>query len=575
MVHGVGDHNHLSNLLRTYQSFRANVQSVEAPVLGEDLIPGWRLVEFDEGTNPPKLRLEPRVAPPDGGVSAVCMYEVNYSGFAGVIRRNQPIDLTGLFVGLDLAICAARQRAQERPAGAASSLDAGLATCLQRVAGIFAAGTVPIIGAPALVFRNYIGTFVALFTRFFEDIATFVLDKNGEQLISAHLDRTVETIGTAMQAGDRLVIAAHSLGSVVTHNYVVRHWTTGTGRIPDTVITFGSPIGLLVWTWLFLDFEQMRFDAPVSADRYFCWNPVSRGTGTRQLVSWMNVLNCVDPIATAFPEHLVDLSASEAELRTALKGGRLEHRYFGPARLSAVGGSHGEYLNDRQGFVEILLRACGLSSGAAEDVPSARTADAHWTATLRTLLFTQWMSYAAALLSLAAFFFLIGARVDSARTWLPAVAYLFPTLTIGVLAFFQRLLLGGPTKRITLALIRDLTWRDPVALPYRLRDRARRLLGLSHDVNPLAPSPAYVVRLLINGVSFLPALAVMLAPLLWIETRAGHSLFSAAAWSAVTSRRGFGALIAFMAYVVACAAFELIRVWRHVVRVAISPTRTN
>ena len=316
-VHGVGGHDHLSNLLRTYQSFRANLTSVEAPVIGEDQIPAWRLTRFEEGATPPFLRLEPRVEPPAGGVGAVCMYEVNYSGFAAVIRRNQPIDLTDLFLGLDLAVCAARQRPRTAAAAPFGANNAELAHCLQRVAGVLTAGTVPIIGLPAIVFRNYIGTFIATFTRFFEDIATFVLDKNGEQLISAHLDRTMATISAAMNEGDRLVVSAHSLGSVVVHNYLVRQWTAGPGPVPDTVVTFGSPIGLLMWIWLFLDFDNMDFQKRISTDPYFCWNPVSGGTAARKPLSWINVVNCVDPIATAFPVAALDLSATDMTIRSA------------------------------------------------------------------------------------------------------------------------------------------------------------------------------------------------------------------------------------------------------------------
>lgn len=84
-VHGVGRHHHLSNLLRTYQTLRANLTSVEAPSPGEDQIPGWRLTRFEEGECPPFLKLEPRVEPawaPDS-TGAVYLYEVNYSEFAG------------------------------------------------------------------------------------------------------------------------------------------------------------------------------------------------------------------------------------------------------------------------------------------------------------------------------------------------------------------------------------------------------------------------------------------------------------------------------------------------------------
>jgi len=362
MVHGVGGHDHLSNLLRTYQSFRANLQSVEAPITGEDQIPGWRLTQFDEGSTPPVLRLEPRVPPPPGGVAAVCMYEVNYSSFAGVVRHNHRLDLTGLFVGLDLAVCSASQRTRPERDPIFGAQTADVARCLQRTAGVFTAGTVPIIGLPALLFRNYIGTLVALFTRFFEDIATFVLDKNGEQLISAHLDRTLATIDTRMNPGDRLVIAAHSLGSVVVHNYVVRQWTTGTARLPDTVMTFG---------------------------------------------------------------------------------------------------------------------------------------------------------------------------------------------------------LGGPTKRITVSLIREMR-PGVVSIPYGLREAIRGAFSAAGDVDPMAPSPSYAARLLHNVVSFAPTLAVMMLPI-WVVRLSGQPVAWPSSWGDLLSLRALGALALFMVYVIACAAFEVVRTWHRLV----------
>lgn len=563
MVHGVGGHDHLSHLLRTYQAFRANVRSVDAPVEGEDQIPGWRLTQFVEGATPPVLRLEPRLPPPDGGVGAVCMYEVNYSGFAAVVRRNHPLDLTGLFLGLDLAVCAARQRRRRGRDTIFGADTAALGASLQRAAGVFAAGTVPIIGLPALLFRNYIGTFVALFTRFFEDIATFVLDKNGEQLIAAHLDRTIATIAQGMNHGDRLVVAAHSLGSVVVHNYIVRQWTRGIARVPDTVITFGSPIGLLVWVWLFLDFEDMDFTRPLSADRYFCWNPVSNGTAARQVVSWINVVNSVDPLATAFPVDAVDLSTPASTIAAALDGGRIVHRYFGPDAVRRVGAAHGEYLNDKRGFLRILLRASGLASGRPEDIRSARSAAAHWAATRAVLLRLQWLLFAGAVAAIAGYFALVDEGVDDARKWWLAGLYLWPPLTIGILAFFQRLLRGGPTKRITSALIWDMRL-DIVSFPYWLREAARRA-GVSGDVDPMAPKPPYLARLLANVVSFLPTLAAMAAPLAWMAWLTGDRPDWPSSWGDLFSLRGLGALATFMAYVIACAAFEIVRRWRRVV----------
>ena len=568
MVHGVGGHDHLSNLLRTYQSFRANLTSVEAPVEGEDLIPGWRLQQFEEGATPPVLTLVPRTEPMAGTIGKVCLYEVNYSGLAGVVRANQPLDLTRLFVGLDLMVCAARQR---RPRAASSTFggdDGELARRLQRVAGVLAAGTVPIIGLPALLFKNYIGTFIRLFTRFFDDLATFVLDKNGEQLISAHFDRTMAIIDKGFAPGDRLVVAAHSLGSVVVHNYVVRQWTAGQNRIPDTLVTFGSPIGLLTWMWLFLDFEDMDFSRSVSGDDFFCWNPnaIKNGTRVRPVVSWINVLNCGDPIATAFPAAALDLSSGQAAIAAALTGGTVEHRFFGSAGIGSVGGSHGEYLNDRAGFLKILLRACGLEPGPPQGVASTRTPAQHWSATDSVLRITQWLLLAAALLGLGGYFAVIESLFDDVRVFWLMLPLSPPMLIIGTLAFFQRLMLGGPTKRISSALIRELSWWDIISFPYRLRERFRRSPDVDAEVDPMARSANYVIRLLINAVTFLPTAGAMAFPVLvmcWWSERwpAWQTVLSH-----VMSRLTLIALVLFMIYVTCCALHEIVRSWRQVVR---------
>ena len=73
VVHGVGGHDHLSNLLRTYQSFRANLTSIDVPVTFEDLIPRWRLAGARADDAPPSLRLELR----DEAEHDVQLYEVN------------------------------------------------------------------------------------------------------------------------------------------------------------------------------------------------------------------------------------------------------------------------------------------------------------------------------------------------------------------------------------------------------------------------------------------------------------------------------------------------------------------
>lgn len=175
-VHGVGEHSHLSSLLRAYQSLRADTSCPEAPVRPEDPIPGWRLVEFSQdgaGVGVPWLLLGPDDGSEEGeaGPTApgeprrVFLYEVNYSELAGVIRRNHRLDLTTLFVGLDLAVAIARGRlATHPPRAAASTLDhAALARVAQQVAGVLVALTVPILGLPSLLLRRFTGSFVSLY----------------------------------------------------------------------------------------------------------------------------------------------------------------------------------------------------------------------------------------------------------------------------------------------------------------------------------------------------------------------------------------------------------------------------
>ena len=568
VVHGVGRHDRLSNLLRTYQTLRANLTSVEAPVPGEDQIPGWRLDDFDEGALPPFLKLQPRVDPQPGGVGSVFLYEVNYSGFAGVVRRNHPVDLTNLFLGLDLAVCASRQRPTSRATSVFGGDTADLGNCLQQVSSVLTAGTVPVVGLPSIVFRDYIGTFVATFARFFEDVATFALDKNGEQLIATHLDRMVASIASKMAPGDRLVIAAHSLGSVVVHNFVVRQWTKVGGKVPDTVITFGSPIGLLEWAWLFLDFQDMDFAKQISGgDNYFCWNPVSHGTMPRKRLAWINIVNCLDPIATAFPEAALDLSSDAPSMARALKGERIAHRFFGHTRLGSLGSAHTEYFNDKGGFLAIVLRAAGLAPGNPEDIAGVRTAGAHWRLTQTLLRRAQWGALAAALLVIAGYCGIVAYRFGEIRTMFVIAAFAWPGLTIGVLAFCQRLMLGGPTKRVSTALITELKWAELSSFPYRLRESIRGLVGRSRDIDPMAASPGYMVRLLLNAVSFIPSIVAMLLPVAAAAWLTGYWPDAATLRSRVWSLETLAAVALFMLYVVCCAVHELIRAWRRVLRI--------
>jgi hypothetical protein len=572
-VHGVGRHDHLSNLLRTYQSLRANVTSVEAPVTFEDQIPGWRLAGIEESAAPPFLILEPRATPQPGSVGAVHLYEVNYSSLAGVIRKNHPVDLTRLFLGLDLAACAARQRVTTATTSVLGGHTARLGTCLQRLAGVLIAATVPIIGLPSIIFRDYLGTFVSTFTRFFEDVSTFALDKNGEQLISAHLDRTIAAIVASMKDGDRFVIAAHSLGSVVVHNYVVRSWAaTAPGRVPDTLVTFGSPIGLLAWMWLYLDFQDMDIGQRIpGGDHYFSWDPVGNTADRRSPIAWINVVNMVDPIASSFPDAAADLSASPAAMAAALVGGTIQQRFFGKAKVTQVGASHTEYLNDKDGFVRILVRAAGLHPSPPAALPGARTSAEHWAASRRVLRRLQIVLAIVGLGAIAAYCDIVGYwRGDLRALWF-ALPFVWPALTVGILAEFQRLMLGGPNKRIPPALIRELHWRDLASLSYRLREAALRVVGRSRDPDPMKPSAGYLLRLLVNVLSFVPALALMAIPVLGVSWLTGDWPTLGEVWAAAFGLGGLGALIAFMFYVVCCAGFELVRTWRTVIQVLQRP----
>jgi len=567
VVHGVGSHDHLSNLLRTYQTLRSNLTSVEAPSIAEDQIPGWRLAQFEESDAPPFLKLEPenKPAPGPGSVGAVFLYEVNYSGLAGVVRRNHPIDLTTLFLGLDLAVCAARQRTATGSWSVLGGDTVRLGNAVQRASSVLAAGTVPIIGIPSIIFRQYIGTFAATFTRFFEDIATYALDKNGERLISAHFDQTMSKILAKMAPADRLVIAAHSLGSVVTHNFLVRQWNAPQ-RLPDNLITFGSPIGLLMWLWLFLDFTDMDITKPIdTGDQYFCWRPVSNTTGIRRVVSWINVVNCVDPIATSFPAAAVDLSAPAADVGGWLQGGAVAQRFFGRAGVRLVGRSHTEYLNDKGGFIRILLRSAGLDSGGPLEVVG-RTAEAHCRESKRVLRRAQWLWWLGAVVFASIYCALVARAFHSWLTLSATALFVWPKPIIGSLAFFQRLIRGGPTKRITIELIRGLNWRDLRSFPYRLREACFRFLRRSKDVEPMQPSPGYVARTWANALSFVPSVLLMALPVAVGFLLTGRRL-SPTAMAHIGSFSGLVALAAFMLFVASCAVHELIRTWRQVLRI--------
>jgi hypothetical protein len=557
-VHGVGTHSRLSSLLQAYQALRANTANPEAAIEYEDLNPEWRLQVFDDTAGIPYLKLSLPGAT-QGATEAVYLYEVNYSALAGVVRANHPLDLTGLFVGFDLALNVARSRAGHP--------DPEIALIVQRLAGVFVAATVPILGVPSLIFRNYTHTLAATFTRFFEDIATFALDTNGEQLIAAHVERTIATIldpsrfseGDAQHERDVLVIAAHSLGTIVIHNYIVREGTSGGRRLPSRVLTFGSPIGLVSWTWLFLDFAGMDFNRPnLEHVRYFTWKPFKDQAASPPPIQWINVVNHLDPIATAF----------------ALAGRRVHHRFIKAGK--SAGSAHGAYFEDREGFLEILSRLAGLRAGRPEAVldpqaqaragaPAARNAQRHWKEAAEALdrLSTLW--WLAGLAAIAAYLAVMAWAFGN--WWLMFFMLLFasPQLTMGTLAFGQRFVCGKPTKRTSGAAIEGLPWERLSSFPYRLRHSFRRRRSEAQERAQVLSSGARLRwKLWMWLLSFAPSAAAMLLPLaaLWLAggLQAPHPVFTQY-WALILP----GILALFTFYLIAFAISEFVAKWRELV----------
>lgn len=596
-VHGVGTHSRLSSLLQAYQALRANLRSPEAPTGDEDPIPEWKLREFDDGaglTATPHLKLALDATTP-GATEAVYLYEVNYSALAGVVRANQPIDLTGLFVGFDLAVNVARKRLREkgvpqRPADRYDIDDSALALTVQKLAGVFVAATVPILGIPSLVFSRFTRNIVAIFTRFFEDIATFALDRSGEGLISAHVDRTVESIleygsfkhGDDTHGRDILVIAAHSLGTIVTHSYLVRHGIGSDPHVPARVLTFGSPIGLVCWLWLFLDFREMDFRKPdLEASHYFSWKSLARPAVAHAppAMQWINVVNHLDPIATAFPLDYVNLALSPAENAAALAGSRVHQRYINTG--DAAGAAHTAYFDDRKGFLEILGRLAGLRAGAPEEVldpelfpkdpktPPGRTADQHWRETADGLEKLRRACRATGWLAIAGYLGVLAWAWGSPWPMVLLPLYAWPPLTIGTLAFFQRLTYSKPTKRTPGEAIESLPWTDTRSLPHRMRQLWRRRRSLQEEREyVLASDPGWTRKLPMWILSFAPTLLAMSLPVLvtaWFAGAPQAALeFFKQHWTLAVP----GLLALFTIYLVTFAISEFAAHWRAAVGLA-------
>ena len=545
-VHGVGRHERLSSLLQAYQALRSNRLSPEPPVSREDPIPQWALTSFDEGSPLAHLKLTQKY-PGQPDPQNVYFYEVNYSSLAGIIRENQPLDITRLFVGLSLAFAVGRKRlridAPPHPGVSAVGIDhLAVADSAQCLADVFVAATVPILGVFPFLLKQFTGTFVAQFIRFFEDIATFAMDKNGEKLISAHIDETIRRIAAAQtepqSEGDDLIVVAHSLGSVVAHNYLVRHWPAGKGPVPKIFLTLGAPIGLVCWMWLFLDFVHMEFPAGHVGAGYFCWDPEKcSSVGTMRPIRWLNVVNHMDPIATSFPTDYAYLGIDPAVLSPFLAGG-ISHHFLRKGGPLSAATAHTSYFDDRNGFIRLLDRVIGLEPG---EIPKHRPrqqvlkAQRHWQKMGADLQLLRAGAGASGFLFLLLYLFITLSVFPDIRLFLIITLYALPPVVIGILAFFQNLIWGGPNKRTTVLFINSLReelldWRTFSSFPRQLWSiwkaspfLLRRLLaGNELDRDPLSEPPSWFFTKTLFLISLLPFVAAFLTPVI-VEAFLCHS----------------------------------------------------
>jgi len=576
-VHGVGQHSQLSSLLGAYQALRSDVRSTEVPHKFDDLLTKWELVEFNQVGPPPYLKLSTKF-PDEPGPRYAYVYEANYADLSGIIRQNQPLDITYLFISFDLAVNLARQRLnKEIPQHAHLAIPAALGKHVQRLAEVFVAATVPVLGLPSLVFRNYTKTWVGAFVRFFEDVATFSMDPQGYPLIAKHFNKTARNIVYSPRfnrtapppTGDTFVVVAHSLGTVVAHNYLLAHWFDNGPEVPAGMLTFGSPIGLVCWMWRFLDFPRMEFDAKraPTGNEYFVWDAAPEPAAVLRKIRWMNVINHLDPIATAFPTQYVNLSMGRLAIENSLEGGEVQHRYIRTGGMFSAGQAHTKYFVSRE-FSSILTAVTGLMPEEDPNTtkPSTeRVAITHWREAGRHLLLYRWLLWALGVAALYGYFWFLVCSTGAEFPYIAMFPYLFPRLTVWTLSFFQKLFFGRPTKRSGATVLKqDLRTLDPSSFPYRVRLFFSPLVSFLFDWI-LRLSPKLIIGAGRILLSFLPTLILMVLPL-WLSTSTPE--FLTAIENAIDGGAlKFAMLLALFAlYTVMFAASEFMTCWRELLR---------
>jgi hypothetical protein len=218
--------------------------------------------------------------------------------------------------------------------------------------------------------------------------------------------------------------------------------------------------------------------------------------------------------------------------------------------------------------VDILGRLAGLVPDTSPR-PASRDPSVHWRQMRSDLLLMRWALWACGLAAIVLYFWWLSDLYGAPVPWLLVGLYAWPPATIAVLAFFQKLIFGGPTKRTRPKTLKQLRWMDWWAFPYRLRQIVQ--LGNSESsasarrANPIA-------KLLGLFFAFVPTVTAMALPVLW--WRCVQKQGSGLGWF-VMDHPGKAFVLAgiFMVYTMAFAGSELARHWRNLLCVVTATCR--
>lgn len=472
-VHGLGEQSQLSALLHPLLSLTTHLETGLTGTQRNhlpNLLPDWDVVDLDIHRSPPSIQLTHN--PSAGSPDAVKFYEFNYSHLTEVIRDINAVSLERLLAQFHEELAVALP-----PLDKAGSGEAAIAKHVLRIGDVVLASSAPMLGIFPF-FTQYLGLghVIKAYRRFFADVATCALDYPGADLLFSHFNRTVESIFEKegeLGADDQFIIVAHSLGTVLTHGYLVQRWSEGKSPrlpVPQKILTFGTAVSLLCWLWLYLDYELMNpnkwkartIGRPGRFEEFmtFCWSKLDLPQGfSPQPLKWINVLNRLDPIATKVPSPYVFFDAPPASIASALPAG-VEHRFT--YRGWWRGSPHNTYFQDRpfsrksaptqyEQFSDILMEVLGFANPRPPEdrIPEQK----HWTSTNISL----WcFSSAAYLLGLAAMAFAVWSysahnlwRENTHWGYLtPLCLFAIPGFVVTVLSLAHKMVWGSWRERV-------------------------------------------------------------------------------------------------------------------------------